>query len=137
MKLIFFFIFLIPLSAYSIQCDCEVRIYGPLTGPQTLGIKILKVFELEEFNRHSLSNHDLCRESCVKTFEKEVTSKRLKFELLNYSQELIEKNIIGYNCSGLTTLKFPIRTKAFLGGKGLGNVSDFIEVVSFEKACLD
>jgi len=137
MKLIFFIVFIFSFNAFSIQCDCEVRIYGPLTGPQSLGVKILKVFELEEFSRHSSVHHDLCRESCTKTFEKEMTNKRLKLELLNYSQELIEENIIGYNCTGPTTLKFPVRVKALLGGKGLGNVSDFIEVIDFEKFCTD
>lgn len=137
MKLIFFIVFIFSFNALSIQCDCEVRIYGPITGPQTLSLKILKVFELEEFSQHSSVNHNLCRESCTKTFEKEMTNKRLKFELLSYSQELIEENIIGYNCTGPTTLKFPVRVKALLGGKGLGNVSDFIEVIDFEKFCTD
>jgi hypothetical protein len=114
-----------------------VRITGPITGPRSLSVKTIRLFELEEFGNHSFVNYELCRKSCVNTFEKEMTKNVLNSELLSYSQELIQNNIIGHNCTGPTTLKFPVRVKARLGGIGLGNVSDFIQVVNFEEPCFD
>jgi hypothetical protein len=137
MKLFTLLSLLFSFNAFSLPCDCLVQVFGPLTGPKSLAVKTMKIFELEEFSKHSNVNGELCRKSCMNKFEKEITNNVLNFELLSYSQELIQNNIIGHNCTGSTTLKFPIRVKARLGGIGLGNVSDFIQVINFEEPCFN
>ena len=42
---------------------------------------------------------------------------------------------LSHNCTGFTTLKFPVRVKAKLGPMGLGNVVDLIQVVNHEQLC--
>jgi len=60
---------------------------------------------------------------------------RLRALLLTYTQGLIAERAVGFNCTGLTTLKYPVRVKASLGKLGLGNVSDTIEIVNHEELC--
>jgi hypothetical protein len=55
--------------------------------------------------------------------------------LLAYAQNLIQINTLGYNCTGLTTVKFPVRVKAKLGHFSLGNVADVIHVINHEQIC--
>lgn len=64
-----------------------------------------------------------------------MSNQRLDLELQGLAKTLINNQAIGYNCTGLTTLKFPVKVKASLGKTGLGNVEDFIQVVSFEETC--
>ncbi len=66
-----------------------------------------------------------------------MTNSRVNFDLLGYPQELVRNELIGYDFTGLTTLKFPVRVRASLGDLRLGNVVDFIQVINMEQACLN
>lgn len=94
-----------------------------------------KVYELEEFSSYSVKNQRACFNSCLNAFEEDMPAERLTALLVTYSQNLIEEKAVGYNCTGLTTLKYPVRVKASLGRLGLGNVSDTVQVVNYEKIC--
>lgn len=136
MKLLFLSVTLLfTVKAFAIGCDCEVRVYSPTTGPQNLAADRLKVYELDEFSSYSAKNQQACRRACVEKFQADMPSERLKALLLIYSQNLIAERVLGYNCTGLTTLKYPVRVKASLGKLGLGNVSDTIEIVNHEELC--
>lgn len=123
------------MKAFAIACDCEVRIYSPMTGSHQMKSNSLKVYELEEYSTYSFKNQRECRKSCLEKFQEDMSSERLSALLLTYSQSLINERAVGYNCTGLTTLKYPVRVKASLGSLGLGNVADFIQVVTHEEAC--
>lgn len=136
MKLIFALIIgFFAFKALAIPCDCEVVIYSPITGSHQLKPNVLKAYELEEFSTYSVKNQLECRKSCLERYEEDMPSERLKALLLTYSQELINERVLGYNCTGLTTLKYPVRVKVKLGELGLGNVSDVIQVVNHEEVC--
>lgn len=133
-----FFFSLIGLwsfSAFGLSCDCEVKIFSPTTGPQNLSINYLKTYQLDEFATYSLKNQDICRNSCLKQYRDDMPSEKLNSYLLSYSQTLMNDGVIGHNCTGLTTLKYPVRVRAKLGSKGLGNVVDIVQVISFEESC--
>lgn len=94
-----------------------------------------KTFELEEYSTYSEENQNQCRKDCLKRFQSDMPTERLRALLVTYAQSLIDAQAIGYNCTGLTTLKFPVRVKASLGRLSLGNVADRMEVVSHEQLC--
>lgn len=136
MKLILTFILtILSVNAFALNCDCEVRIYSPITGSYKMSPNNFKTYELEEFSSYHVKNQRACRESCLKKFEEDMPSDRLNALLMSYAQSLITERSVGYNCTGLTTLKFPVRVKASLGRLGLGNVSDTIRVVNHEELC--
>lgn len=136
MKVILIFILsLITANAFAIGCDCEVRIYSPITGSYKMSPNSFKTYELEEFSSYHVKNQIACRESCLKKFEDDMPSDRMNALLMSYAQSLISEGSVGYNCTGLTTLKFPVRVKASLGELGLGNVSDTVRVVTHEQLC--
>lgn len=125
----------ISLNAFGIGCDCDVRIFSPMTGLYQSPPMNLKTYKLKEFSNYSIKNQNICRNECLEEFEKDMSSDRLKALLLTYSQDMIQQQVLGYNCTGLTTLKYPVRVKARLGEVGLGNVVDIIQVVTHEEAC--
>lgn len=129
------FITLLSVNAFAINCDCIVRVYSPMTGTHALPANNFKTYELEEFSSYSINNQKLCRLSCLKAYEEDMPQERLNALLLSYSQNLIDKGVLGYNCTGLTVLKYPVRVKARLGRLGLGNVADTIQVVAHEESC--
>lgn len=128
-------LFVMSASAFAIGCDCEVRIYSPITGSHKMTPNTFKVYELEEFSSYRVKNQLACRESCLKKFEEDMPSDRMNALLMSYAQSLINERGVGYNCTGLTTLKFPVRVKASLGKLGLGNVSDTVRVINHEELC--
>ncbi len=66
-----------------------------------------------------------------------MSTERLNALLMSLTQDMINERVVGYNCTGLTTLKFPIRVKAKLGDMSLGNVEDLTQVVNFEEICFN
>jgi len=109
--------------------------FAPISGSHSIPPNVLRKFQLDSYDDDSVRSQRLCRQSCSQAVETKLSSTNLTSLLLAYSQELIEKNAIGYNCTGLTTLKFPVRVKAKLGSMALGNVSDSIQVINHEKMC--
>jgi hypothetical protein len=122
-------------AVFAIPCDCEVRVHTPLTGSQQMSPVVIKKYELEEFSSFASKNIRQCRESCLAEFQKDMPSDRLSALLITYSMQLIDQKVVGFNCTGLTTLKYPVRVKAKLAQNGLGNVADIIQVVSHEEIC--
>lgn len=123
------------LAAFAIPCDCEVRIHSPLTGSHRMEPVVIKSYQLEEFSSFARKNIKMCQQSCQDEFYKDMPGSRLNALLVTYSMQLIEQKAIGYNCTGLTTLKYPVRVRAKLGDKGLGNVADIIQVINHEEIC--
>lgn len=122
-------------AVFAIPCDCEVKVHAPLTGSYQQSPTILKTYELEEFSSFAPKNIQQCRQSCLEEFQKDMSSSRLNALLVTYSMELIDQKVLGYNCTGLTTLKYPVRVRAKLAHRGLGNVADIVQVVSHEEIC--
>ena len=126
---------LLSMNAFAINCDCEVLVYAPMTGSYKTDPDRLKIYELEEYGSYSKTNQLACKKVCLEEFKKDMPGERLRALLLNYTQGLIADKGVGFNCTGLTTLKYPVRVKASLGKLGLGNVSDTIEIVNHEELC--
>ena len=137
MKLLVLLSLLISVSAFAIECDCEVRVYAPMTASHEMKSYSLKIYQLEEYGSYSVKNQKACRIQCEKEFEKEMPVERLNASLIEYGQSLIRQKELGYNCTGLTTMKFPVRVKASLGQLGLGNVVDVVQVVNHEELCFN
>ena len=72
---------------------------------------------------------------CLKTFEENLPVERMTALLIIHSSRLIREGLLGYNCTGLTTVKYPVRVKASLGNLNLGNVADQVYVVNHEEQC--
>ena len=135
MKLILSLIGFWSFAVFAIPCDCEVRVHSPLTGSYKIPPMVIKTYELEEFSSFAPKNINQCRESCLAEFQKDMPTSRLNALLVTYSMQLIEQKVLGFNCTGMTTLKYPVRVKAKLAQNGLGNVADIVEVIGHEEVC--
>jgi hypothetical protein len=135
LRFLFSLIGLWSWTALAVPCDCEVKVYSPLTGSHRLTSNVIKTYPLESFSSYSVKNQLACRSLCLSEFQNDMPSARLNALLLTYSERLIEEGVLGHNCTGLTTLKYPIRVKARLGSLSLGNVVDQIQVINHEVQC--
>lgn len=136
MKLIFTLVIgFLAMKAFAIGCDCEVRVMSPMTGSHQMNPNTFKTYELEEYSSYSVKNQRDCRRVCLQKFQEDMPADRLNALLVTYAQSLIQERALGYNCTGLTTLKFPVRVKAKLGPMSLGNVADLVQVVNHEELC--
>ena len=127
--------FFSALSAFAATCDCDVRVYHPTTVSQKLKSASMKTYQLQTFDKITPRAQMKCRASCLKEFHKDMPTERLTALLITLSQRLVDEGVAGFNCTGLTTFKYPVRVKASLGGMGLGNVADQTEVITHEQAC--
>ncbi len=123
------------VSTFAMKCDCEVRVFSPTTGSYQMDSTPLKVYNLETYDSYRVKNQISCRDTCLKTFEEDLPVERMTALLTIHSARLIREGVLGYNCTGLTTLKYPVRVKANLGNLNLGNVSDQVYVVNHEEPC--
>lgn len=135
MRYLFVVLFLFSPSLFAATCDCEVRVYHPTTASQKINSAVMMDYQLETFDSYSVKNQRRCRALCLQKFREDLPTPRLSALLQTLSQRLIEERVVGYNCTGLTTFRYPLRVKARLGRKSLGNVEDRMEVVTHEEAC--
>jgi hypothetical protein len=135
MRILFVMIFLWSPFVFAMKCDCEVRVYSPMTGSYQMDSTPLKIYTLETYDSYRVKNQYKCRDMCLKTFEDDLPHERMHALLLIHSAKLIREGALGYNCTGLTTVKYPVRVKASLGKLNLGNVADQMYVVNHEEAC--
>lgn len=123
------------MSAFAIECDCEIRIFPPTVASQNLAVTPLKVYQLESYDSLSQKSQWSCRNSCLKKFQDDMPSVHLNALLSLHTEKLVQEKLVGFNCTGLTTLKYPVRVKASLGNIGLGNVIDQMVVINHEEVC--
>ena len=125
----------LALNAFALECDCDVVVFSPTTGSQQMSPNYLKTYALDDFPNYSKNSQNACLSQCLEKFEKDLPTERITALLMKYSENLIQEGALGYNCTGLTTLKYPVRVKARLGKLGLGNVSDMVHVINYEEPC--
>lgn len=135
MKAFLALLLLWSMNAFALRCDCEVRVSPPLTGSNQMDYTPLKKYTLETYDTYKVKNQYRCRDMCLRTFEDDLPSDRMKALLMLHSARLIKEGVLGYNCTGLTTLKYPVRVKASMGKLNLGNVIDQVYVVNHEEEC--
>ena len=135
MKLFMILFIFWTTSALAMKCDCEVRVFSPVTGSHQMDSTPLKVYTLETYDTYRVKNQIRCRDMCLKTFEEDLPTERMTALLLLHSARLIREGVLGYNCTGLTTVKYPVRVKANLGRLNLGNVADQVYTVNHEQEC--
>lgn len=135
--IIAFSITLLSVNGFAFYCDCRLLIFSPLTGSHRLDSVEYKSYTLETFSKINDNTKNACRLSCSEKFNANFKSDDFYSIVYRHAEELIQSGAIGYNCTGQTTLKFPVKIKASLGHVPLGNVADFIQVVTYEKSCFD
>ena len=137
MKLIALVFLFLSFSAFAIPCNCEIVVQSPTMGPNKHEPNPLKSYDLESYDTYRVKNQWACRNACLEAFNHDMPTKRMNALLIKYSKNIIDERVLGHNCTGLTTLKYPVRVKASLGKLGLGNVIDQTYVVNHEEICFN
>lgn len=133
--LLILFLGLYSVNIFAFTCDCDLLVFSPLTGPRHLPEANLKTYERENYASQSAASQLSCQRSCVDAFSEDMKGQRLQALLLVYTQRLINERVVGFNCTGLTTLQYPVVVKAQLGNLSLGNVYRSLQVITHEEVC--
>lgn len=133
--LLFLWLGLYSGSILALSCDCDLLVFSPMTGSHKMPAATLKTYELENYATKSVASQNSCKKSCLDTFTQDMKGGRLKSLLTVYAQRLVTDGAVGFNCTGLTTLQFPVVVKANLGNMSMGNVYRSMEVITHEEAC--
>lgn len=129
------FLFMVSLPALSYTCECRVEFYPPLTGSHSIPIES-KIFEEgREFGKINKYSYQACYEDCKNAAVEKFPYTQLQQVAYQQSVKLIQNDQVGYNCTGPTTFKYPVRFKAFLGPVSLGNVRQEMIIVHHDQKC--
>ncbi len=126
---------MLSFSAFSYTCECKIELYPPITGSHSIPVEEKVFDEGREFGRLNKYNYEACARDCQSAAIEKFPYEQLQQVAYQQSVKLIQNDQVGYNCTGPTTLKYPVRFKAHLGPISLGNVRQETVIVHHEQKC--
>lgn len=129
------FLFMMNSMALAYTCQCSIEVYPPTTGSHSIPLES-KVFDVgREFGRINKYSYQACYSDCKAASTEKFPYPQLQQVAYQQSVKLIQNDEVGYNCTGPTTFKYPVRFKATLGPIPLGNVRQEMVIVHHEQKC--
>lgn len=116
-------------------CECELYAVSPMTASQKVENHVVAQFRGKYYGDFDASSVKECRNDCAHITQTEYDDETLKEKLLPWVNELIEYGLAGYNCTGPTTFKVPVRVRASLGERRLGISRESMVFLHREKSC--
>jgi hypothetical protein len=132
MKLIIIFIIYSSLS-FALDCKCNLLSGHPLEGKVTS--YYIQTFSGKYYGLPTPRAKLECLSDCQNIFETKVDEYYLKQELRDIGEKLAYEGQLGFNCTGATTLKFPVQVRAYLGESSLGISHTSFHNIHMEKVC--
>jgi hypothetical protein len=114
-------------------CRCDLVSGHPMEGMSTP--RFIKSYDGRYYGLPTPKAKAECIDECRSAFETKVDEYYLKEELRATGESLTYNREVGVNCTGPTTMKFPVQMKAYLGESSIGISHSSIHVVHFEKIC--
>lgn len=129
------FLFMMSAQTLAYTCQCSIEVYPPTTGSHSIPISSKVFDEGREFGRISKASYQACYQDCKEASVETFPYPQLQQVAYQQSVKLIQNDEVGYNCTGPTTFKYPVRFKAMLGPISLGNVRQELVIVHHEQKC--
>ncbi|MBY0516754.1 MAG: hypothetical protein K2P81_07595 [Bacteriovoracaceae bacterium] len=123
------------LNSWANYCRCEVFAIAPLASSSNLGPFPLGEFKTSYYGSLDAESQTACRAECQQVAMKDYDAKFLRELLDPIAQSLILDKRVGYNCTGLTDFKFPIRVRARIGDTSLGLAHQSMLFLHHKKNC--
>lgn len=133
--LLVFTMLLLSGLAQANYCQCEMYSVAPMTASQKTEKHIVAEFRGKYYGNFDYGAVKECRNDCAYIAQRDYDDERVKELLLPWVNELIEYGLAGYNCTGPTTFKVPVRVRASLGSRTLGISRESMIFLHREKNC--
>ena len=122
-------------AALAYTCQCVIEVYPPVTASHAIPLESKIYDEGREFGKLSKVTYQACLMDCRESAHNDYSYPQLQQIVQKQTVKLIEKAKIGHNCTGQTTLKYPVRFKANLGPIALGNIREEMVIIQHEEQC--
>lgn len=106
-----------------------------MTSSQKIENHVVTQFRGKYYGEYAVGAVKECRSDCAYIAQRDYDEDRLKQLLLPWVSELVEYGQAGYNCTGPTTFKVPVRVRASLGNRRLGITRESMIFLHREKSC--
>ena len=127
--------FMISAVAEANYCMCQVVAVAPMEGSHKVENHIVAEFEGKFYGNYDYGAVRNCRSDCAIIGQRRYDEETLKDKLLPWVDELVAYGFNGYNCTGPTTFKVPVRIRASLGRRTLGIARQQMIFIHRERSC--
>lgn len=136
MKTVLLILCLSSTASFAGACYCELSAGAPLSASYKLPAHELGKEKVSFFDLDNDETQELCRKDCQLFYKKQYPDPIVNQLLEIHANSLIRKSDLGYNCTGPTTIKYPLRMKALMDDRPIGVVRFSMGIVHLELSCL-
>ncbi|MFP5458769.1 MAG: hypothetical protein ACLGG7_08555 [Bacteriovoracia bacterium] len=135
MKLWIVLFLLVCAPAYADYCQCEVFATSPLSVSNDVDPYPVGEIRGSYFGKFDAESQRTCRQECQTEAMREYDAAYLREKLTPWVRELVSNGVAGYNCTGSTDFKIPVRVRARIGKFSLGLAHESMVFLSYNRSC--
>jgi len=109
----------------------------PLTGSQSIGPLAVGDFKTSYYGNLALDSQNACRKECRLGAMEDYSPSVLREQLLPWTDQLVANKLAGYNCTGPTDFKIPVRVRANIGTVSLGWAHETMVFIHRQRSCFN
>ncbi len=126
---------LTAVPAWATTCNCEVFAVTPLTASRQVDPFPLGKFKTNYYGDYKPESLNSCRKDCRLRAMEDYDGNALQEQLLPWTDSLVANRLAGYNCTGPTDFKIPVRVRALMGKVSLGLTHETMVFIHRERSC--
>lgn len=135
MRIFLMSLFLLSGLARANYCSCEIYAVSPMRDSRRIEDYTVANLRGKFYGNYDLNAVRDCRNDCAILAQEQYDETTLKDKLLPWADELVAYGLSGYNCTGPTTFKIPVRVRASLGERRLGIARQSVIFLHRERSC--
>lgn len=126
---------LIASPVWAFYCNCEVYAVSPLTSSEKSETHTIAEVKGRFYGLSDITAVRECRQDCALNAQADFDEDTLKTKLTPWVDELVDYKLAGFNCTGPTSFKVPVRVRAKLGERTLGIAREQIIFIHRNRSC--
>lgn len=135
MKWLLFLTMFTVLPAWATTCNCEVFAVAPLTASQQVDPFPIGKYKTNYYGDYKAESLTACRKDCRLRAMEDYDANTLEERLAPWTDRLVANGLAGYNCTGPTDFKIPVRVRALMGKVSLGLTHETMVFIHRERSC--
>ncbi len=135
MKWLLLLTLMAAVPAWATTCNCEVFAVAPLTASRQVDPFPLGQYKTNYYGDYKVESQASCRKDCRVTAMNDYDANYLREQLVPLTDLLVANSVAGYNCTGLTDFKIPVRVRARMGKVSLGLAYETMVFIHRKRSC--
>mgnify|MGYP003390277214 CR=1 FL=1 len=123
------------VSAWASYCQCELYAVHPISASNKTEIHTIDRMQGKYYGIVNAATARECRQDCAALTQQEYTEEVLQEKLTPWVDELVNSGLAGYNCTGPTSFKVPVRVRATLQSRSLGIARQSMVFIHRNRSC--